>query len=103
MIDFKLMGARIKLHRREKNITQEQLAEKTGVSTEHISRIETGSFRPSIALIEKLASALDVSEMELLFGNAENTLSENPLIEKIFLLPPGKRKAIELIIDLIEN
>ena len=54
MIDFKLMGARIKLLRREKSITQEQLAEKIGVSSEHIRRIETGSFRPSFALIEKL-------------------------------------------------
>ena len=52
MIDFRSMGTRIKLLRRDKNITQEQLAEKTGVSTEHIGRIETDSFRPSIALIE---------------------------------------------------
>ena len=103
MIDFKLMGARIKLRRREKNITQEQLAEKTGVSTEHISRIETGSFRPSIALIEKLSDALCVSEKELLFGKSECTFPEKPLIEKISLLPPEKRKALELIIDLIEN
>ena len=103
MIDFKLMGARIKLLRREKSITQEQLAEKTGVSTEHISRIETGSFRPSIALIEKLGDALCVSEKELLFGNSENSISENPLVEKIALLPPEKRKALELIIDLIEK
>ncbi|MBQ2942714.1 MAG: helix-turn-helix transcriptional regulator [Clostridia bacterium] len=103
MIDFRLMGTRIKLLRRDKNITQEQLAEKTGVSTEHISRIETGSFRPSIALIEKLSEALDVSEKLLLFGENESPFPKNSLASKIEALPLEKRKAIELIIDLIEN
>ena len=103
MIDFRLMGTRIKLLRRDKNITQEQLAEKTGVSTEHISRIETGSFRPSIALIEKLSEVFDVSEKLLLFGENERPFPKNSLASKIEALPLEKRKAIELIIDLIEN
>ena len=40
------------------NITQNQLAEKSGVSQSNISKIENGSYRPSIATLKKIADAL---------------------------------------------
>ena len=39
-------------------ITQKQLAEKSGVSQSNISKIENGSYRPSIAVLKKIADAL---------------------------------------------
>ena len=40
------------------NITQNQLAEKSGVTQSNISKIENGSYRPSISTLKKIANAL---------------------------------------------
>jgi transcriptional regulator with XRE-family HTH domain len=41
-------------------VTQEELAERTGISRATISRIETGQQRPRISTVRKLAAALNV-------------------------------------------
>ena len=41
------------------DLTQNQLAEKSGVSQSNISKIENGSYRPSIATLKKIANALE--------------------------------------------
>ena len=40
------------------DMTQKQLAEKSGVSQSNISKIENGSYRPSVATLKKIADAL---------------------------------------------
>jgi predicted transcriptional regulator len=47
------------LARREKNLTQQELADITGVRQSNISRIENGSCMPSIATLETLAKGLN--------------------------------------------
>ena len=54
-------GAFLKELRREKGITQEQLAEELGVSGRTISRWETGSNMPDISLLVEIAGFFDVS------------------------------------------
>ena len=54
--------------RREKNMTQEDLAEKLGVSNKSISRWENGRTMPDISLFEPLCDALNISINELLKG-----------------------------------
>lgn len=56
----------IKVLRQELGWSQELLAEKTGVSAPYITQIETGKRKPSLDIVEKLASALDV-EYKTLF------------------------------------
>ena len=55
------IGAFLKTLRREKNMTQEQLAEQLGVSSRTVSRWETGSNIPDISLLAELAEFYDVS------------------------------------------
>ena len=45
--------------RKELGITQKQLAQKSGVSQSNISKIENGSYHPSIATIKRIADSLD--------------------------------------------
>ena len=54
--------------RKEKGLTQIQLAEKLNVTDKAISRWETGKNYPDIELFEDLANILDVSVSELLEG-----------------------------------
>lgn len=103
MINFKLIGQRIKNSRREKNYTQEDFSELLGISTEHLSRIETGSCRPSLQLIEKICSILDVTEESLMFGEKSYGENHNELAVKLACLPKEKQQAISLIIDLISD
>lgn len=44
--------------RTQLGITQKQLAEKSGVSQANISKIENGSYRPSIPILKRIADGL---------------------------------------------
>ena len=59
-------GLRVKELRTEREITQEELAERVGVFRTYISRIETGLANPSLTAIHALAESLDVA-VALLF------------------------------------
>lgn len=102
MINFKLMGQRIKKLRQENAYTQEQLAEKLDISTEHLSRIETGSYRPSLSLIENICEILKTSEATLMFGSDYENQINKKLTDKICELSEDKKQALSLIIDLIK-
>ncbi len=54
--------------RKEKGITQEQLAEKLGVTSKSISRWENGHTMPDYTLLKDLCNELDININELLSG-----------------------------------
>lgn len=54
-MDTKKIGAFLKQCRKEKNLTQEQLAEKFGVSARTVSRWKTGSNMPDLSILVELA------------------------------------------------
>ncbi|HQU44116.1 MAG TPA: helix-turn-helix transcriptional regulator [Pirellulales bacterium] len=56
---------RIKALRKEKGLTQEQLAQRSGLPQSHISKLENGKHSPSALTLEKIASALGVPSSEL--------------------------------------
>jgi DNA-binding XRE family transcriptional regulator len=56
---------RIKEKRISKNITQEILADKLKTSQAYISKIETLNYRPTIAVLEKVAKVLECSVEDL--------------------------------------
>ena len=64
-----ITGPTIKSLREAKGITQSDLAEKIGVSSQAISKWETSKGLPDITLIEPLSKALGVSVMELMSGD----------------------------------
>ena len=65
-MDQKKIGSFLKELRKEKDITQEQLAEKINVSGRTVSRWETGSNMPDISLLAELADFYDVSIPEIM-------------------------------------
>lgn len=66
-IDFlKLLGSRIQLLRRNKNLSQLDLAVKMNNYAEQIGRIERGTLNVSICTLKQIADALDISLSELL-------------------------------------
>ena len=54
--------------RKEKGLTQEQLAEKLGVTSKSISRWENGNTMPDYSVLKDLCNELDINVNELLSG-----------------------------------
>ena len=54
--------------RKEKNLTQEQLAEKLGVSNKTISKWETGKCMPDYGIVKELCEELGITIAELMDG-----------------------------------
>lgn len=71
------VGAFLKDLRKEKGITQEQLAEKLGVSGRTISRWETGKNMPDISLLVEIAEFFDVSIPEIIKGERKSENMKN--------------------------
>lgn len=65
------IGERIKDIRLKKGITQKALAKKLGIATNSLSRYEIGERIPSLNMIEKIAIALDIDPLELVYGDTE--------------------------------
>ena len=60
MMDQKKIGEFLKQLRKEKGLTQEQLAERVVVSGRTVSRWETGSNMPDLSVLVELADYYDV-------------------------------------------
>ena len=58
-------GQRVRWLRSEHALTQEQLAERAGISVDFLSLIERGKSSPSFENLDELADALEVSVAEL--------------------------------------
>ena len=76
-MDMKLTGNFLKELRKEKGITQEQLAEIMGVAGRTVSRWETASNMPDLSLLLQLAEFYKVDVGELLDGKRKEKTSDN--------------------------
>lgn len=68
-VDFIKIGQRIQQVRKARRLTQEELAEKCGCSSNHLSAIETGINKPSVELLIKLSDILNESVDYFLMDN----------------------------------
>lgn len=68
-VDYKAIGKRIKIARIRKGISQEETAEKSNISSRHMSNIETGRTKPSLPALIAIANALDTSVDNFLCDN----------------------------------
>lgn len=59
------IGERIKRYRKEKGMTQEEVADRAGVTAASVSRWESGAWDPTFRDVEKIAEALGVAMEEL--------------------------------------
>ena len=89
------IGRFIAEKRRMKNLTQEQLAERLGVSNKTISKWETGKSMPDYSLVEALCKELDITVSELLAGKEKESKSTTIYTEEQVALLLYKAKQLE--------
>ena len=75
-MDTKKIGAFLKQCRKEKNRTQEQLAEVFGVSARTVSRWETGTNMPDLSMLVEIAEYYEIEMKELLDGERSQTMNK---------------------------
>lgn len=59
------IGMRIQEFRKKRDMTQETLAKKAGISRGYLARLETGRHDPSLAMLRTLADVLKVKLVDL--------------------------------------
>lgn len=79
------IGNRISKHRKEKSLTQEELAEKLGVSSQAVSKWENDQSCPDISLLPNLCRIFGISTDELLTGDRN----------EVRMVPVEQRKSLD--------
>ena len=69
--------------RESQNLSQTDLAEKTGLQPSAVSHFETGKRAPSFENLKRLADALSVS-VDYLLGRTDRPVSSGPVVEQLF-------------------
>lgn len=80
-INYYEIGQRIRKFRKAYQLSQEQLAEKVGISVTHMSHIETGNTKLSLQVFVDIAKTLSIQTDELLYDVTES--SKTPLKQEI--------------------
>ena len=85
-----ILGEKIKRKRKQRGLTQEQLAEKIDISTRNLSNIEIGLNYPKAETLEKILKSLNITTEELFANN--HIKSKEELVSEI-------KKYVEIIKD----
>ena len=95
----------IKNLRKQKNITSNDLSNKTGLSRSYLSKIENNQVNCSIRTLEKIATALDTNIKNLFYTKLDIDFLKEKLNETIDIYGIDSKEALEIsqIIDLIIN
>ena len=72
-LSFRLLAETVKTKRKEKGLTQIDLAKLTGINRSMIGQLENMTFKPSIEQLEALAEALDFDITNLYVDDAKST------------------------------
>lgn len=104
-VDYKALGERIAKRRKVLNMTQEEVAEATGLSNNYISNIENNHSIPSIDTLLKICVAIDTTPNYLLLGISSYSDTEEDLRskinEKLKLCNQKKLKLVERFVTWI--
>jgi transcriptional regulator with XRE-family HTH domain len=106
---FKQMGARIAQARKERGLTQEQLAGQLGVSQQALAHYEVGRIGVASAMLPRLAELLDLSFDELLLGHPTVRLpgKRGPAsrleqqLDAITRLPKAEQRAVSTVLAAV--
>jgi len=99
----KIFGKILRDYRVKAGFTQEELAEKIGISLKYISRIENGNNGVKTQTLIKYMNILGVSPNTLYgsFLNNPEVKADIQLYNKISILPDDKKDFISSVVDLL--
>lgn len=96
------VGGRIKELRKKAGLTQQQLADKIGITYIQVGRYETGKSNPSADVLQKIADNLGTTGDFLMNGGNESQLADKELLEQfkeVELMDEDDRSTVKTLID----
>ena len=104
-IDYSVIGERLKKARKNKHLTQEQLAESLDVSIAFLSRIERGSSQINLKRLSQICEILNITEGEILNGvsSKSNKYLDSEFATLLKNCTPDKQKLIYDIAKVIAD
>ena len=96
------LGQRIRKMRKAHGLSQEAMAEKIGISTTHMSHIETGNTKLSLPVFVDIADALEVNTDDLLSREAHE-LKKASLTHITELLENCSAQEVRFIEDILKS
>lgn len=78
-MDYAKLGTRVRQQRLLNGLTQDQLAERTGVSCSFIGHIERGEKKASVETVVALCNAMDISPSVLLQDSLSDAVMRSQL------------------------
>ncbi len=99
------VGARLREWRLRRGLTQEQLAERAGLSYKFIGEIERGTGNPTVDTLGRLAAALDVDFPELLGAGepGRGSAASYTLSRKEIQFVREARESLDHLIDRLDS
>lgn len=108
-MDSKTFGLKIKMYRKRRKLTQEKLAELTGYTKSHVSKIENGNGWPALDCFIALCHVLKISPQEILGcypeqgRTSELRKEKGRLIDKIRQMSDEEFKSLCHILKAVED
>lgn len=97
-----LLGKRIKELRNRQGLSQEQLAERVGISGKYLGEIERGQTNCSVDIIGRISKALNLEMMDLF--DYQHKLNRKALLGKInSLIKNANDRELQVIIRLLKS
>ncbi len=108
MIDYKIIGLKIKAKRQSLKMSQETLAEQSNLNWRSISNLERGICEPKLSNIYSVCQALELSldelvSYELIKKSANRNVLELELLEALSKTPDKKLKFLIELFSKFED
>lgn len=97
-LNYYEIGQRIRQLRKQNQLSQEELAEKVGISTTHMSHIETGNTKLSLPALAALVVSLHTGADDLLFGRHQPAQALQDLFYLLEDCPPQQLQVLRDIV-----
>lgn len=99
-MDYYAIGQRIRKIRKAHGLSQEMLAEHVGISTTHMSHIETGNTKLSLPVLVDLAAVLETRLDDLLYdaGPVERAAAVDSIVQ---ILDTCSTQQIKILEDIL--
>lgn len=101
-MDYFEIGQRIRRIRKARGLSQKQLAERIGISTTHMSHIETANTKLSLLVFVEIAAVLEVQTDSLLYDAPRESVS-NAVDEIAAILERCDAKQARIILDIAKT
>lgn len=96
------IGQRIRKYRKALNLSQEQLAERAGISVTHMSHIETGNTKLSLPVLVNIANTLSVQTDAIIYEKPQ--INKSSIKQELSqLIDSCSTNKLNVIIDVVKS